>query len=80
MNPLGNNRAGQLPPSMQQSLQQVKNIMQMTQGNPMMFAQQNPMFAQVLQLCKGQNPQTVFTNLCKQMGYDPNVILNTLQN
>ena len=79
MNPLGRNINTQLPANMQQSIQQVKNIMRMAQGNPMAFAQQNPMFNQVLQLCKGQDPQTVFTNLCKQMGYDPNVIINTLQ-
>ena len=83
MNPLGNGNipfATQLPTQMQQSIQQIKNIMRIAQGNPMAFAQQNPMFNQVLQMCKGQNPQTIFTNMCKQMGYDPNVILNALQN
>ena len=41
--------------------------------------QQNPEVAQALQLCKGQNPEQVFYNLCKQKGVDPETILSQLR-
>lgn len=79
MNPLGNTNT-QLSPQIMQGIRQVKGMMQMMNGNPTALAQQNPMFNQVMQMCKGQNPQQLFTDMCKAKGIDPNAILNELRN
>ena len=79
MNPLGNGNMGGLPPQLLQNIQQVKGIMNMFQGNPMAIAQQNPMFGQVMQMCRGQNPEQLFYAMCKQQGLDANAILNELR-
>lgn len=82
MNPLGNNppQNNQLPPQMRQNIQQVKELMQVLQGNPAQLMQQNPMLNQVMQMCKGQDPQQVFMAMCKQRGFDPQAILDELRN
>lgn len=81
MNPLGNNpQTNQLSPQLMQNIKQVKGMMQMINGNPTALAQQNPMFNQVMQMCKGQNPQQVFLAMCKKQGIDPEAILNELRN
>ena len=84
MNPLGNgnlsNQNVGIPPQLRQNIQQVKGMMGMFRGNPSQMLQQNPMFNQVLQMCKGQNPQSVFIEMCKSRGLDPNAIINELQN
>ena len=41
--------------------------------------QQNPEVMQALQLCKSNNPEQVFYDLCKQKGVDPNMILSQLR-
>lgn len=79
MNPLGNGHIGGLTPQMKQGIQQVKGLMQMTNGNPMALAQQNPQLAQVMQMCKGQNPEQVFYAMCKQRGIDANAFLQELR-
>lgn len=81
MNILGNGggSGGGLPPQLMQSIQQVRGIMGMAQGNPMAMLQNNPQFAQVMQLCKGQNPQTVLENMCKQQGINPQDLINALK-
>ena len=79
MNPLGSGNIGGLPPQMLQSIQQVKGLMQMAQGSPMALMQQNPMFAQVMQMCKGQNPEQLFYAMCQQKGINPNDILKELR-
>lgn len=68
MNPLGS--ANPLPPQVLQNIQQVKKLMNSTQ---------NPMLKEVLDMCKGRNPQEVFMALCKQRGIDPEAILKELQ-
>lgn len=82
MNPLknGNTPTNQLSPQMMQNIKQVKGMMQMMNGDPTALMQQNPMIGQVMQMCKGRDPQQIFMNMCKQRGFDPNVILNELQN
>lgn len=77
MNPLANNA---LNPQIMQGIRQAKNIMQMMNGNPTALAQQNPMLNQVMQMCRGQNPQEMFMSMCKARGIDPNAILNELRN
>lgn len=79
MNILGNGGGGGLPPQLMQSIQQVKGIMGMAQGNPMAMLQNNPQFAQVIQMCKGQNPQTVLENMCRQQGINPQDLINALK-
>lgn len=79
MNPLGNGNLGGLPPQMRQNIQQVKGMMNMFKGNPMALAQQNPMVGQIMQMCKGQNPEQVFYAMCQQQGVNPNDILNELR-
>lgn len=79
MNILGNGGGDGLPPQLMQSIQQVKGIMGMAQGNPMAMLQNNPQFAQVMQMCKGQNPQTVLENMCRQQGINPQDLINALK-
>ena len=79
MNPLGNGNIGGLPIQMQQNIQQVKGIMNMFKGNPMALAQQNPVVGQIMQMCKGQNPEQLFYSMCQKQGVDPNTILNELR-
>lgn len=78
MNPLGNN--SQLSPQIMQNIKQVKGIMQMMNGNPTALAQQNPMLHQVVQMCKGQDPQQLFMSMCKARGINPDAILKELRN
>lgn len=71
MNPL--NMSNGLPPQLMQSIQQVKQIMRM--GD----LRQNPQMQQVMQICQGQNPQVVFETMCRQMGVNPNDVLNAIR-
>ena len=80
MNPLGNYTNNGLSPQIRQQIQQVKQMRNMFGGNFQMMAQQNPMVNQVMQMCNGKNPEQVFMNMCQQRGFDPQAILNELQN
>ena len=80
MNPLGNNSNNGLSPQIRQQIQQVKQMRNMFGGNFQTMAQQNPMVNQVMQMCNGKNPEQVFMNMCQQRGFDPQAILNELQN
>lgn len=71
MNPL--NISNGLPPQLMQGIQQVKQIMRM--GD----LRQNPQMQQVMQMCQGQNPQVVFETMCRQMGVNPNDVLNAIR-
>lgn len=71
MNPL--NMSNGLPPQLMQSIQQVKQIMRM--GD----LKQNPQMQQIMQMCQGQNPQIVFETMCRQMGVNPNDVLNAIR-
>ena len=81
MNPLGSgNFNNGLPPEIMQNIQQVKGMMNMFKGNPQAFMQQNPMLKQAMQMCQGQNPETVFRSMCKAKGVDPDAFINALKN
>lgn len=71
MNPL--NISNGLPPQLMQGIQQVKQIMRM--GD----LRQNPQMQQIMQMCQGQNPQVVFETMCRQMGVNPNDVLNAIK-
>ena len=77
MNPLG--RGTGIPPQFQQNIQQIKNMMRMAQGNPNTLLQQNPMFNQIMQMTKGQNPKDVFYSMARARGVDPDEFLRELQ-
>lgn len=76
MNPLGNGMIGGLPQELMQNIQQIKNIMNF---NPMQMLQGNPALNQVMQLCQGKNPEMVFKNMCKQRGLNPELIIKQLK-
>lgn len=78
MNVLSNN-AG-MSQQMIGGIQRAKNLMFMAQGNPMAVLQQNPQMQRVIKMCQGQNPQAIFESMCKQMGVNPNDVLNALRN
>lgn len=69
-----------LPPQIIQNINQMKQMRSMFSGSPQQFIQQlsqsNPAFNQIMQMCKGKNPQQVFEALCKQRGLDSNAIIN----
>ena len=48
-------------------------------GLPPQLMQQIRQVKGIMQMCKGQNPKTVFENLCKQNGIDGNAIINELK-
>lgn len=75
----GMQNGGGLPPQLMQQIQQVKGIMNMANGNPMALMQNNPQFWQIMQMCQGQDAKTVFENMCKQQGIDPNAVINALK-
>ena len=85
MNPLNNGNNQGLPPQLQQSIQQMKGLMNMASGNPNQMLEQlgkqNPQFNQVLQMCngKGQSAEQLFYSMCKQQGIDPQAVLNQLR-
>lgn len=82
MNILGNGGMvnGGLPPQLMQSIQQVKGIMNMARTNPMStLMQQNPQLNQAMQMCRGQNPQKVLEQMCRQQGVDANALINALK-
>lgn len=83
MNPLGNgniNNGSSLPPQLLQNIRQVKNMMGLFRGDPRALLQQNPQMAQVMQMCQGQNPETVFKNMCQKNGIDPDAFIKELRN
>lgn len=75
----GMQNGGGLPLQLMQQIQQVKGIMNMANGNPMALMQNNPQFGQIMQMCQGQDAKTVFENMCKQQGIDPNAVINALK-
>lgn len=72
-----------LPPQIMQGISQIKQMQSLFNGTPQQMIQQmaksNPMFNEVIQICKGQNPQQIFEMMCKQQGVDGNAILKELQ-
>jgi len=77
----------QMPPQMNQSIQQIKNMMSMVQmsANPQIALQnivnQNPNLQNILNLANsnGANLQQVFYNMAKQKGVNPEDIINALR-
>lgn len=77
----------QMPQQMNQSIQQIKNMMNMVQmsTNPQMALQnivnQNPNLQNILNLAgsNGANLQQIFYNMAKQKGVNPEDIINALR-
>ena len=90
-NPLFSGYQNPMPGSMpgnpqgSQNIYHLKNIMQMmrTARNPEsvleQIAQKNPAIQQVMQMCKGKDPQQVFCEVCKQKGIDPNEFISMMK-
>ena len=73
MNPLYSNN----------NVSQLKSLYNLFRQNPqqviMQMAQTNPQVAQVLNMTKNQNLETVFYNMCQQRGISPNEILDQIR-
>lgn len=74
-----------IPTQMRQGIAQMKDAYRMIRmaQNPQIelqrFVQSNPQIAQLSQMFKGQNMQSVYMNMCKEIGIDPNAIINELR-
>lgn len=62
-------------------LTQVKQLMNFTRNgfNLNNLINTNPQLKQVVELCRGRNPQDVFYEMCKQRGINPEDVLNQLR-
>lgn len=66
-------------------MQQLKGMMNMVKNSSnsnvmiQQLIQSNPQLAQVSQLIQGKNPETVFRDMCKQRGIDPDEFINMLR-
>ena len=84
MNILRNNMQMQnLSPQLMQSIQQIKQMRNMCNGDINWLIQQmvnaNPQLSQVLQMTKNQSAETIVRNLCQQKGIDVNALMNALK-
>ena len=79
MNPIRNNMG--FNPQVMNGIKQAKGLMSMAKGNPGAFMQQmnNPMINQIMQMCKGQNPEQVFRAMCQAQGIDAEQFIKELQ-
>lgn len=85
MNPLMQGIAptmGGINPSVIQQIKQMAGMLQNIQ-NPqaalMQMVQQNPQLGAVIQMCKGRNPQDVFSDECRKHGLDPKQAMQQIQ-
>ena len=78
MNPLGRGFGG-VPPQFQSSINQVKNMMRLAQGNPSAIINSNPALSQIMQANKGMSPEQIFRNMAQQRGIDADAFLRELR-
>ena len=76
MNPLLSMMGGSGNNPMAAMMQAMSVVNQIRQtGNPQAainaMAQQNPNIKKAMDMCKGKNPEQVFTQMCQQNGMDP---------
>lgn len=75
--------AANLPPQLTQSIQQIKQMQAMCNGDMNGAIQriiaQNPQMAQAMQMLQGQNPETVVRQMCKQKGIDCDALMRALR-
>lgn len=75
--------AANLPPQLTQSIQQIKQMQAMCNGDMNGAIQriiaQNPQMAQAMQMVQGQNPETVVRQMCKQKGIDCDALMRALR-
>lgn len=85
MNILGRSLPTPFSQTLMQGIQQTKQFMSMLNGagNPMQaltaMAGQNPVIGQVMQMCRMQNPEQVFRNMCLQKGIDADAFVAQLK-
>lgn len=68
-----------IPSNLQKGIQQVKQMMQLSQGDLDSLIEQDPQISGMLKMFKGQNLQSVFYEMCRSQNIDPNAILNELR-
>lgn len=72
-----------LPPRLTQSIQQIKQMQAMCNGDMNGAIQriiaQNPQMAQAMQMVQGQNPETIVRQMCKQKGIDCDALMRALR-
>lgn len=75
--------AANLPPQLMQSIQQIKQMQAMCNGDMNGAIQriiaQNPQMAQAMQMVQGQNPETIVRQMCKQKGIDCDALMRALR-
>lgn len=75
--------AANLPPQLTQSIQQIKQMQAMCNGDMNGAIQriiaQNPQMAQAMQMIQGQNPETVVRQMCRQKGIDCDALMRALR-
>lgn len=75
--------AANLPPQLTQSIQQIKQMQAMCNGDMNGAIQriiaQNPQMAQAMQMVQGQNPETIVRQMCKQKGIDCDALMRALR-
>lgn len=75
--------AANLPPQLTQSIQQIKQMQAMCNGDMNGAIQriiaQNPQMAQAMQMVQGQNPETIVRQMCKQKGIDCDALIRALR-
>lgn len=80
------NPLSSMNPQMMNGMNHIKSMMSQLKmaKNPSLIIQQlaqnNPQFAQVMQMCGGHNPKDVFYKMCSQRGINPDEIIRNLQN
>lgn len=85
MNILGRSSPMPFSQPLMQGIQQTKQFMSMLSGtgNPMQaltaMVGQNPVIGQVMQMCRMQNPEQVFRNMCRQKGIDADAFVAQLK-
>lgn len=68
-----------------QSIQNVKqmftaiNAMSNPQAALMHVARSNPQISELLQMCQGRDPKSVFNDQCKQHGLDPDAAIKQIR-
>nr|DAI30475.1 MAG TPA: UV excision repair protein [Caudoviricetes sp.] len=72
-----------LPPRLMQSIQQLKQMQAMCNGDINTLVQRvvakNPQMAQAMQMVQGQNPEALVKQMCKQKGIDFNALMQALK-
>lgn len=62
------------------NIRNIKEVMRLANGDPKTLIPRFPSLGPVLQMAQGQDLQGMYMSMCRDLGIDPNVILNELRN